>query len=685
MPRVCSLLSLLLVVAITVPVHPNGKLIGNSGGNEREAVVYSPDGLEAWAITGPDGRFEFSLKPGEYVVSCGGRIIPYVRIRDGETTTVRHADDPEISLQSELWTPACLSFGQTYTALGTAFTGVSFWMPSGSTKLKLILRENGPQGRLIGEVVSEERHSWITSIRVDASKFPTTPGRVYYVELASTEGIPWTFGTPKRTDPYPGGMAYYDGVPRPESDLGITIYEVKPGLVTIAAAQVDQHFIEKGPGSGTCKVAGQSFVAKKGKNVISVSALCGFGGGVADFVYSLREDGPDGRVIASKVARMVSDWGSTVYFEPDEVMLEEGRTYYFEYKRVDGRPFYSYLSADVYPEGKAYRDGQEVPGFDQMFEVKGEVEPGGVTFPYNVKVSDITSSTAKITWETGTEADGIVEYGDNPSLGYSLTANVEPSTSHTAILTNLKPATVYYYRVASFTGKEGAGRAYGHIESFMTSPAGEDKPSFDKPEAVNPIALSVKKSVLVVNGSFEEGLKGWQRCSSATPKKYDSAEREYPIGSGPFGKIVSNEDGYKPHSGRAMYGWKHLGVEDPNPILPREDWKQEVVYQKIKVVPGQKYILKAWVITGDRESGWGRDSRVRLVVDTKDEGLLESTEKVSKALATQWFATENEWMPITLRFTAEKDTAVIGVHILQWWALEANYTYIDDIAVEEAE
>lgn len=685
MLKIRSLLLLILILIVAHPGCANGKLVGNSGGNEREAAVYSPKGLEAWGITGPDGQFEFSLAPGEYMVSCGGRLVPYVRIRDGKTTTVVHADNPEVSMQSELWTPPGVSFGQTYTALGTAFAGVSFWMPSGSTALKLTLREDGPQGKLIGEVISEEKHGWITGVGADASKFPTTPGKAYYVELTSTENSHWTFATPKRPDPYPGGIAYYDGVPHPESDLGITIYEVKPGLVTVAAAQVDQHFIEKGPGSGTCKVAGQSFVAKNGKNIISLYALCGFGGGIKDFVFSIREGGPEGKIIASKTARMVSDWGTTAYFEPDEVLLEEGRTYFFEYRRTDGESFYSYLSADVYPDGKAYRDGKEVPGFDQMFEILGEVEPAGITFPYNVRVIEIKPTSAKIAWETGTMADGIVEYGTGRSLGQSAVANETPSTTHEAILTGLKPGTVYYYRVTSFTGKKGASRAYGHIGDFMTPATGLDKPSFDKPEEEKPVAQPGAKSLPLVNSSFEEGLKGWQRCSSANPKKYEEATREYPIGNGPFGKVTPGEDGYKPHSGKAMYGWKHLGVEDPNPILPREDWKQDIIYQRIKVTPGRRYQLRAWAITGDRGSGWGRDSRMRLVVDTKDQGILQSVEKASKALATQWFALENEWTPITLNFTAEKETAVVGVHILQWWALEANYTYVDDVTVEELE
>ena len=165
----------------------------------------------------------------------------------------------------------------------------------------------------------------------------------------------------------------------------------------------------------------------------------------------------------------------------------------------------------------------------------------------------------------------------------------------------------------------------------------------------------------------------------ANPKE----SKDYPIGNGPFGSAGMADDGYKPHSGKMLYGWKHLGADDPNPTLPREDWKQEIISQRVNVKPGRDYALKAWFLTGDRDSGWGRDSRIRLVVDTKDSRALDKIDASMPTVATQWFATEHEWKPISLRFTAEKDTAVIGVHFMQWWALEANYLYVDDVTLEE--
>lgn len=679
MTRKTAIYISLIVALVYGFANAKGKLAGYAGGIEREAAVYSRTGLEAWTITGPSGSFEFSLEPGEYMVSCGGQLAPYVRIREGETTYINHSEQPQISMESELWTPNGLSFGQTYVATGTALSGVSFWMPGGSTKLRLTLREEGPDGKLIGQYDTPDRHQWITWFHPPAEDFPTVPGKVYYLELMSTEGISWNISAPRKPDVYSGGIAYFDRVPHPESDLGITIHEVRPGIVRIAAAQVDQHYIAEGPGSGTCKVAGQTFVAKNGRNIIAAYANCGFQG-PGDFVFSIYKGGVGGELVISKDARMVSNWGTTAYFLPDEVVLEPGKEYYFEYKRANGEPFYSYLSADVYPEGRAYRDGKEVEGFDQYFEILGEVEPGGITYPYNVKVSEITPDSARISWETGTKADGIVYYGEDQTISQSVDTQDKSAIEHSVRLENLRPGTIYYFRATSYTGKQGSSRSWSRMDSFMTLPTSDDKPRFDRPEPVRPVPPVTPSSVPLLNGSFEEGMKGWKVCWFSDTSK---SEPDFNMPDGPYGGATEGQDGYKPHSGRLMYGWRHSRTDDP--YEPGEVWKQDIIHQRVRVKRGTKYVLKAWILTGDRGSGWGGDSRARLVVDTSDSGLLNSVESASKAVATQWFATRNDWELITLHFTATRSRADIGVHLLQWFSHEACYLYVDDLSLEKVD
>lgn len=71
-----------------------------------------------------------------------------------------------------------------------------------------------------------------------------------------------------------------------------------------------------------------------------------------------------------------------------------------------------------------------------------------------VESSDISTSSAKISWQTNEPADSLVEYGLSISFGFesALTKNV--TNSHSITITDLTPGTPYYYRVRS---KDTAG------------------------------------------------------------------------------------------------------------------------------------------------------------------------------------------------------------------------------------
>jgi hypothetical protein len=66
----------------------------------------------------------------------------------------------------------------------------------------------------------------------------------------------------------------------------------------------------------------------------------------------------------------------------------------------------------------------------------------------NVVVSNITKNSATITWTTDQPASSYVEYGATTSYG-SLATDSALTSSHTIILTNLLPATLYHFRVTS--------------------------------------------------------------------------------------------------------------------------------------------------------------------------------------------------------------------------------------------
>lgn len=67
---------------------------------------------------------------------------------------------------------------------------------------------------------------------------------------------------------------------------------------------------------------------------------------------------------------------------------------------------------------------------------------------YGVSVTDITGTTAEISWNTNTTSDSRVNYGD--TIGLGTTAYISSnSTTHNIILAGLTPGTKYYFEVQS--------------------------------------------------------------------------------------------------------------------------------------------------------------------------------------------------------------------------------------------
>ena len=663
-----------------------GKVRGTAGGIERGVALFARDGsLQAWTVTGPSGLYEFSrIEPGQYFMLLDGRIVPYVSIESNKTTIVDQASRPKLDIEKELWGPGRIRFAQSFVATGTAVTGFSLWRASGADKLLVSLFEDSPGGkRIAGPFQTDKPMVWICGSGLPADEFRTVPGRKYALELVAADGKPWNHGMPRMGDVYPEGIAYYDGVPHPESDLGIEINQEQPGLKQVASAREDLHFIAEGPGSGLCKLAGQTFIATT-PNVIQAYANCGgWGAGVAEFIFSIHEDGPGGRQIGPvSQVKMVCDWGADVLWFDDAVRLKPGRQYYLQYRRAGNKPFFSYLSKDRYEQGRAFRDGQKLPEqFDQLFYIRGEQEPGSVIYPYNISVTSITVTGATIMWQTGTAGDSLVHYGTDHYLSSQAGTTADRSETHNVTLTNLKPATVYLYRVSSDTHKESSRRTYSRVYSFMTIADGKDEPRFDKPRIV-PSVSGGEDCIVLNNPGFEQGTTGWTRTARFGRAK--EPQRFIPNAE-PFGAAGAGVDGFEPHSGLRLYGWSYIGSEDPNWQGPREDWKRDVIFQRVAVEAGRTYLLTAWLLTGDVGSGWGRDCRVRLLVDENDAGLLEQIDTVEQANVTQWFATHHRWIPVTLRFKANGDYVAVGAEFLQWWALEASHLYIDDFSITPQE
>jgi phosphodiesterase/alkaline phosphatase D-like protein len=66
-----------------------------------------------------------------------------------------------------------------------------------------------------------------------------------------------------------------------------------------------------------------------------------------------------------------------------------------------------------------------------------------------VQATGITTTVAVIEWATDEDSDSVVEYGTSPGSYPNSEIDLALVTSHSIVLTDLTPATTYYYRVKS--------------------------------------------------------------------------------------------------------------------------------------------------------------------------------------------------------------------------------------------
>ena len=84
----------------------------------------------------------------------------------------------------------------------------------------------------------------------------------------------------------------------------------------------------------------------------------------------------------------------------------------------------------------------------------------------NILASDITETSATISWTTGEEATSQVEYGTTTDYGSSSALGIVLATSHSVTLTELERDTTYHYRVRSADDSEN--EAVSDDKTFTT-------------------------------------------------------------------------------------------------------------------------------------------------------------------------------------------------------------------------
>lgn len=181
----------------------------------------------------------------------------------------------------------------------------------------------------------------------------------------------------------------------------------------------------------------------------------------------------------SEAATRVLDYGLTTGFELGTVSesgyytshsvnltrLSEGTTYYFQIR-----------AADIV--------GNSTTSSTESFTTLDETAP----VISNVQVVDITTTSARVTWDTDEDADSTVSYG----LTSSYTDSESDSSlvaSHAILLTDLTPGTTYHFQVLSTDAS--SNQAHSDDDTFTTD---EDDP----PGNVTDLAIQEGDTVLTL-------------------------------------------------------------------------------------------------------------------------------------------------------------------------------------------
>lgn len=222
--------------------------------------------------------------------------------------------------------------------------------------------------------------------------------------------------------------------------------------------------------SSSATVFGQTFKAN-GNRVIACKVQ-GTTGGVYQYTATIHEGGPSGAQVGSaKTIYPVwsGEFNKTLLAWPaNGVPVTPGQTYYLKLVRYGGGSWQVMRTANNYADGMFYRDGTAVSADD----VFGLVVCGTFGDPItisNIQATNITTTSAVITWNTNYASTSRVDYGTTTSYGQ----NVYDSalvTSHSMMLTGLTPGTPYHFKVTSTAGGKLDGVSGDNTFTTLTPP-----------------------------------------------------------------------------------------------------------------------------------------------------------------------------------------------------------------------
>lgn len=313
----------------------------------------------------PSGQYAICIPAGD---TYGPLVVPSVEVRAGGVTRVDLRVRQSLVIEGDSWVQGFPSFAQSFTATGLGLTMAQIKAFGASRRVTLqVLEGEGPAGTPLGPPRTTEPvgGEGTRSVSWAGGEVPTVPGRAYTIRISAADGQLWIPGVAGRGDVYPTGMAWFDGSPRPHSDLGLLLVEDNENLRTdyaLVAGHRDYRAVS----------AGQTFTALSRYITFASAALGGVGDAPSYVRFSMREAGPGGRQIGPSKA-VAPGPNAAVAWGPHEVPVNPGRTYYLHIESLRGDEFLIHYCRDAYAPGQAVLNGRSDPRLDLAACVAGQL------------------------------------------------------------------------------------------------------------------------------------------------------------------------------------------------------------------------------------------------------------------------------------------------------------------------
>jgi hypothetical protein len=354
------------------------------------------------ALTDANGGFRIENVPAGTYAVCVARseswrpcVVTGIEVPEEGDAPVDVRVSRSFSVEADTWTRPYESVAQSYRATGLSLTGVRLKGFGGPRAVIVQVRDGqGPDAPALGppRTTVPFGGEGTTSVVWSGGEVPTVPGNIYTIMMESPGGG-WQPAMSGPGDTYPEGMAWFDGMPRPYIDLGVTVTEDNDTFATSVNIYPDNRYHRS-------ISAGQSFIARSA-NVLYASVPTEHIDNHPVYVrLSIHEGGPRGTQIGpSKVASVGGE--TAVAWNRGEVSLVPGEPYGFHIESTDGRYFRVGVAKDPYAKGNAFFNGRPDDAWDLGLVITGDLGAEDIARLWNVPGGGESVPLANPSFEDG--------------------------------------------------------------------------------------------------------------------------------------------------------------------------------------------------------------------------------------------------------------------------------------------